>query len=174
MCRVTKLSLLKKPYESLVNGIFEFLNRNDQMAIEISGRVVNVLAPVTGQSKSGNGEWKKQEFVIETQSQYPKKVLFSLWGDKTEQINGLQAGDDVKVSFDPESREYNGRWYTDLRAWRVERGAAALAGNNQSARQDQGMNQDRDYNFNQERSAPQSGGFQQQGGGSSMNDDLPF
>jgi hypothetical protein len=141
------------------------------MAIEISGRVVNVLAPVTGQSKSGNGEWKKQEFVIETQSQYPKKVLFSLWGDKTEQINGLQAGDDVKVSFDPESREYNGRWYTDLRAWRVERGAAALGGN--AGAQDRTMNQDRDYNFNQERPAAQGGSTFTQGSGS-MNDDLPF
>ena len=149
------------------------------MAIEITGRVVNVLAPVTGQSKSGNGEWKKQEFVIETQSQYPKKVLFSLWGDKTEQINGLNPGDDVKVSFDPESREYNGRWYTDLRAWRVERGAAALAGNNSGAQQQGGMNQDREYNFNQERPAAtqQGGGFQSGStftGGGSMNDDLPF
>jgi hypothetical protein len=149
------------------------------MAIEITGRVVNVLAPVSGQSKSGNGEWKKQEFVIETQSQYPKKVLFSLWGDKTEQINGLQPGEDVKVSFDPESREYNGRWYTDLRAWRVERGAAAVAGSGgaQGAQQSGGFNQDREYNFNQERpAAPQSGGFQQGGyqGGGNMNDDLPF
>jgi len=149
------------------------------MAIEISGRVVNVLAPVTGQSKSGSGEWKKQEFIIETQSQYPKKVIFSLWGDKTEQINGLQPGEDVKISFDPESREYNGRWYTDLRAWKVERGAAALAGSTGGAQQQSGgMNQDREYNFNQERPAPpQSGGFQQGGGfqgGGSMNDDLPF
>jgi len=146
------------------------------MAVEITGRVVNVLAPVTGQSKSGSGEWKKQEFIIETQSQYPKKIIFSLWGDKTEQINGLQPGEDVKVSFDPESREYNGRWYTDLRAWKIERGAAAMStGGGQSAQQSSGggFNQERDYNFNQERpSAPQqTGGYQ---GGGNMNDDLPF
>jgi hypothetical protein len=101
-----------------------------------------------------------------------------LWGDKTEQINGLQPGEDVKISFDPESREYNGRWYTDLRAWKVERGAAAMSGGVSSGAQQGGMNQDREYNFNQERpAAPQGGGFQQSGGyqgGGNMNDDLPF
>src|SRR5687768_5680534 len=108
------------------------------MAMEITGRVVQVLQPVTGQSKSGSGEWRKQEFVIETQSQYPKKVMFSLWGDKTEQINGLNPGEDVKVSFDPESREYNGRWYTDLRAWKIERGAAAMSSGGGQSSQQQG------------------------------------
>lgn len=139
----------------------------------MTGRVVNVLAPVTGQGK--NGEWKKQEFVIETQDQFPKKVMFSLWGEKVDQINGLNPGDDIKVSFNPESREYNGRWYTDLRAWRIERGAAAMQqSGGQSFQQQGGMNQERPYNFNQERPAPQQQSSYAPPAGGTMNDDLPF
>lgn len=130
------------------------------MANEISGRIHQILQPVTGQGK--NGEWKKREFVIETQAQYPKKVMFSLWGDRTEQINSFQNGDQVKVSFDPESREYNGRWYTELRAWRVER---ATAGGDSNA-----FNQERPQNYNQEPPVAQANST----GGSTINDDLPF
>ena len=134
---------------------------------------MNVLAPVTGQGK--NGEWKKQEFVIETQDQFPKKVMFSLWGEKVDQINGLNPGDDIKVSFNPESREYNGRWYTDLRAWRIERGGAAMQQSGGQSYQQQGsMNQERPYNFNQERPAPQQQGSYAPPAGGTMNDDLPF
>jgi hypothetical protein len=72
----------------------------------------------TGQGKKG--PWKKQEFIIETQSQYPKKVCLSAWGDKVDQYN-LSVGDEVSVSVDLESREYNGRWYTEARAWKLEK-----------------------------------------------------
>ncbi|MDB4347339.1 DUF3127 domain-containing protein [Bacteroidia bacterium] len=89
---------------------------------EINGKINVIVDKVSGQSKNG-GEWQKQEFVIETDGQYPKKVCFSLWGDKINVLESLKPGDAVKVSFDPESREYNGRWYTDLRAWKIETGA---------------------------------------------------
>ncbi|RLD62420.1 MAG: hypothetical protein DRI95_13130, partial [Bacteroidetes bacterium] len=69
-----------------------------------------------------NGEWVKQEFVIETMDQYPKKACFSAWGDKTANIKQLLQGDEVTVSFNIESREYNERWYTDLRAWKIVKG----------------------------------------------------
>lgn len=75
------------------------------------------MPPVTGAGK--NGPWKKQEFLIETMDQYPKKVIFSVWGDKVD-FATLSAGQPVKVFFDVESREYNGKWYTDCRAWKVE------------------------------------------------------
>ncbi len=71
----------------------------------------------TGQGK--NGEWRKQDFVIETQAQYPKKVCISVWGDKIDQ-SSLKEGQDVTVSFDVESREFNGKWYTDVKAWKIE------------------------------------------------------
>ncbi|MDB5272295.1 MAG: hypothetical protein JWO58_662 [Chitinophagaceae bacterium] len=85
--------------------------------MELSGKIVQLLALQKGDGK--NGGWKKQEFVIETSGNYPKKVCFSLWGDKIDQ-SPLSEGTAVKVSFDVESREYNGKWYTDAKAWKVE------------------------------------------------------
>lgn len=88
------------------------------MAMEITGKVLQIMQAVTGEGK--NGSWKKQEFVIETLDQYPKKVILQVWGDKVSVLQSLKPGTEVKASFNPESREYNGRWYTDLRAWRVD------------------------------------------------------
>jgi hypothetical protein len=95
------------------------------MALEISGKIVEILEVKSGQS--ANGEWRKQEYVLETEAQYPKKVCFMAWGDKIDQFN-IQQGETVEVSIDLESREYNGRWYTDVKAWKVSRDDAT-AGN---------------------------------------------
>ena len=84
--------------------------------MEIAGTVVNVLPLQSGQGK--NGTWKKQEFVIETPGRYPKKVIMNLWGDKADEIK-VAVGDKITASINLESREYNGRWYTDVRAWKV-------------------------------------------------------
>ena len=91
------------------------------MAMELKGKVIQLLQPQTGMGKKG--QWKKQEFIVETQAQYPKKVCLSAWGDKIDQYN-LAVGDMVNVSVDLESREYNGRWYTEARAWKLEKGSA--------------------------------------------------
>jgi hypothetical protein len=93
-------------------------NKTEQGKMEVKGRVTQLLPPQSGMGKKG--PWKKQEFIIETQSQYPKKVCFSMWGDKIDQFN-LAAGDMVNVFVDLESREYNGRWYTEARAWKLEK-----------------------------------------------------
>jgi len=93
--------------------------------MEVKGRVTQLLPQQTGMGKKG--PWKKQEFILETQSQYPKKICFSIWGDKIDQYS-LAAGDMVNVHVDLESREYNGRWYTEARAWKIEKGAGASAG----------------------------------------------
>lgn len=94
--------------------------------MEIIGKVAHLLPLVTGQGR--NGEWRKQEFVIEIpDGQFPKKICFSLWGDKIDQA-ALSMNDTVKVMFDVESREYNGRWFTEAKAWRVEKqGAGSTA-----------------------------------------------
>ncbi len=89
------------------------------MSLEINGKVFKILQEVSGEGR--NGTWKKQEFVIETDDQYPKKVCMSTWGDKTDAVKNLAIGDDVKVSINVESREYNERWYTDVRAWKIEK-----------------------------------------------------
>ena len=86
--------------------------------MELKGRVIQLLPQQSGMGKKG--PWKKQEFILETQSQYPKKVCLSVWGDKVDQYN-LAIGDEVNVAVDLESREYNGRWYTEARAWKVEK-----------------------------------------------------
>lgn len=89
--------------------------------MEITGRIIAVLPERGGVSKTGN-EWKMQEYVLETHEQYPKKLCFNVFGaDKIAQFN-IQAGEELTVSFDINAREYNGRWYNDIRAWKVERG----------------------------------------------------
>ncbi len=97
--------------------------------MEISGKVINLLPLQTGQGKGGT--WKKQEFIMETPGQYPKKVCLSLWGEKADEIK-LSEGDQITASINIESREYNGRWYTDVRAWKVVKGAGG--GQTQSGR----------------------------------------
>jgi len=86
--------------------------------MEISGKIIELLTVKSGQS--ANGEWRKQEYVLETETEYPKKICFMAWGDKIDQFN-IQQGEKIAVSVDLESREYNGRWYTDVKAWKVSR-----------------------------------------------------
>ena len=88
------------------------------MALELEGTLIKVLPEQTGSSK--NGQWVKQDFVIETQEQYPKKACFSAWGDRANDLKQFALGDKLKLTFSVESREYNERWYTDLRAYRIE------------------------------------------------------
>lgn len=84
--------------------------------MDISGKIIQFLPAQTGQGK--NGPWKKQEFILETGDTYPKKICIAVWGDKID-LGSIKPGDTVDVSFDVESREYNGRWYTDVKAWKV-------------------------------------------------------
>jgi hypothetical protein len=96
------------------------------MENKIQGHIIAVMPETGGTGKTGN-PWKKQEFVLETKDNYPKKICFTIWGDKIDQY-GLQVGEFVTAFLDIESREYNGRWYTDLKAWKVEK-----SGENQPA-----------------------------------------
>lgn len=86
--------------------------------MEVKGRVAQLLPLTTGMGKKG--PWKKQEFILETPGQYPKKICLSIWGDKVDQYN-LAVGELISVAVDLESREYNGRWYTEARAWKIEK-----------------------------------------------------
>ncbi len=102
------------------------MHKIKNMALEISGKVVALLPEQTGSGK--NGAWVKQDFVIETSEQYPKKVCFSAWGDKAAVVKNLFMGVNVKVSFNAESREFNGKWYTDLRIWKIDSQSASVSG----------------------------------------------
>ena len=87
--------------------------------MEITGKIIQVLPEQGGVSKTSGKEWKLQAYVLETQEQYPKKVHFEMFGDDRIKSNQCNIDDIVTVSFDIESREFNGRWYTSIRAWRV-------------------------------------------------------
>ncbi len=93
--------------------------------MEITGKIITVLEARSGQSKTTGNMWMSQEYVIETSEQYPKRVCFNVFGeDKIRQFN-IQVGQELTVSFDINAREYQGRWYNDIRAWKVEPFVAA-------------------------------------------------
>lgn len=86
--------------------------------MEVTGKIISVLPLQQGTSKAGN-PWQSQSYVLETQEQYPRKVCFEVFGEQRIKDNSCKIDDLVTVSFDLESREFNGRWYTSVRAWKV-------------------------------------------------------
>ncbi|WP_255491387.1 MULTISPECIES: DUF3127 domain-containing protein [unclassified Dysgonomonas] len=94
----------------------------NKYAMQLTAKLIQVMPVQTGMGK--NGEWRKQNIILETDGTYPKKVCATVWGDKISDAV-LQIGNILDVSFDIESREYNGNWYTDVRAWKVEPAGAA-------------------------------------------------
>lgn len=91
--------------------------------MEVTGKVILALPEMSGTSKAGN-PWKKREYVLETQETYPRKIHFDFFGERADQYP-LNPGDVIKLSFDIESREYNGRWFTSIRGWKSEPATAA-------------------------------------------------
>lgn len=84
----------------------------------IRGKVIFVGQMIGGNRKSDGQAWKKQEFAIETEGQYPKKVAFSVMNDRIDKA-AIQMGQTLEIEVDAQSREYNGKWYTELTAWKV-------------------------------------------------------
>lgn len=106
----------------------------------MSGTVIAILQKQTGTNKAGN-TWEKQDFVIQTSGQYPKKLCFAVWGDKIGKFQ-IREGEEITVFFDVESREYMGKYYTDVKAWNVTKGsnsgsAAPTGGYSSSANMDE-------------------------------------
>ncbi len=96
------------------------------MALELKAKVIQINPEIQGNGK--NGVWRKQEVIVETGGQYPKKVCLTVWGDKIDQF-GLSVGAEHTFAIDVESREYNGRWYTDVKAYELKSGASNGGGN---------------------------------------------
>ncbi|HNY56058.1 MAG TPA: DUF3127 domain-containing protein [Chitinophagales bacterium] len=87
--------------------------------MELSGKVFKAMPVESGEGK--NGVWKKQQIIIEIDNgKYPKKVAVVFWGDLVNS-DAFAEGRDISVEFDVESREYNGKWYTDVKAWRINK-----------------------------------------------------
>ena len=89
--------------------------------MEVVGKIIQVLPEQSGVGKNGN-PWKVQPYVLETLDQYPRKVHFEVFGEDRIRMNPCAIDQLVTVSFDIESREFNGRWYTSIRAYRIVQG----------------------------------------------------
>lgn len=96
------------------------------MALEVEGKLTHLLERRSGVSANGTN-WTSQDFVIEIPGQYPQSAVFNVYGDRV-QLDQYQIGENIKVSFDIRGREYQGKWYNTLNAWKIERiGATAPA-----------------------------------------------
>ena len=89
--------------------------------MEVTGKIIQVLPPQDGVGRNGN-PWKLQAYVLETLDSFPKKVHFEVFGEDRIASNPCNVGEIVTVSFDIESREFNSRWYTSIRAYRIKQG----------------------------------------------------
>lgn len=84
--------------------------------MEIKGVIYKILELQSG--TGAKGDWTKQEVVIETEGQYPKKVCISAFNKVADSMDSLTEGMEVTAYVNPESREYNNRWYTELQCWK--------------------------------------------------------
>lgn len=87
------------------------------MNVELTGRITQILPLEQGVSKAGNS-WRKQVFILETQGQYPRKVAISLLNDNIDKY-AIQVGKVVTANLEIESREWTGKWYTEVKAWQI-------------------------------------------------------
>lgn len=88
------------------------------MDLKIEGTVSQVLEEQSGTGK--NGPWRKQDFILETPGEYSKPICITQWGEKIDEFD-VTEGDRLTAYIDIQSREYNGRWYTDVKAWKIEK-----------------------------------------------------
>lgn len=86
--------------------------------MEIIGKVVRLGTLIEG--TSARGPWRKQELIIETEEQYPRTVCLSCWTNQIDEIQQFAPGQTIKAQIDISSREFNGKWYTDVRVWRFD------------------------------------------------------
>ena len=102
------------------------------MELKVTGIVKELLPEQSGTSTKGF--WRKREFILETDGNYPKQICMVQWGDNIDSVK-IGVGEKVTASIDIASREHNSRWYTDVKAWKIEKEAAVpvAAGQKMSA-----------------------------------------
>ena len=89
--------------------------------MELAGKVIAILQPRDGVSKNTGNKWMVQSYVIETHDQYPKRMVFEVFGeDKIKQFN-IQIGEEINVSFDIDARQWQDKWFNQIRAWKIDR-----------------------------------------------------
>lgn len=90
--------------------------------MEISGRI-----KVLFDTQTFDSGFQKREFVLTTQEQYPQDIKFELTRDKINLVDGMNPGDELTVQFNIRGNEYNGRYFVNLQAWRVQKNAPGAA-----------------------------------------------
>ncbi|WP_018622049.1 DUF3127 domain-containing protein [Spirosoma luteum] len=108
--------------------------------MDIKGAFVKQLEQKTGQGK--NGPWIKREFVINTGGQYPKEVCIEAFNDKGDLVDGFVEGEEISVSYDLESREYNGRYYTAVKAYKISSATTGASSGGSAPRQQSAQKQE--------------------------------
>ncbi|MBN1340039.1 MAG: DUF3127 domain-containing protein [Bacteroidales bacterium] len=92
--------------------------------MEITGKIIEIHPEVQGEGK--NGPWKRQDFILETEDQFPRKVCISVWGNRID-LKSYQVNEKITASINIESREFNGKWFTSVKAWRLDKAGATGA-----------------------------------------------
>ena len=85
--------------------------------MKLTAKLIQLLPLQTGTGK--NGEWKKQDVIVETDGEYPKKVCISIWGEKINESQ-LIVGNTLIIDLNIESKEFSGKWYTEIKAWKID------------------------------------------------------
>ena len=93
--------------------------------MELTGKIIAEFNERGGVSNRTGNEWKAKSYVIEVPGDYPRKCVFDVFGVDRLQAFNIQIGETLTVFFDIDAHEYNGRWFNDIRAFRIDRGQAA-------------------------------------------------
>lgn len=136
--------------------------------MEITGKVVRLGGLTEG--TSARGPWRKQDLIIETDEQYPKTVCLTCWTNQIDEIQNMVPGQQIKAQIDISSREFNGKWYTDVRVWRFDPITATTP--TQPAQQP--MQQPAPQALHQTPPTSPANGPEEYFGPSDNGDDLPF
>ena len=89
--------------------------------MEQTGRIIEVMEPKSGKSSKTGNPWMIQEYVLEIPGQYPRRCMFSIYGEERIKQMNVQMGEDLTIQFDIDARQYNGRWYNDIKVYNVIR-----------------------------------------------------
>lgn len=95
------------------------------MDLQVQGTVEQILEEQSGESK--NGPWRKRDFILKTEGNYPKQICITQWGDNIDK-SSISEGEKITAFIDIQSREYKGNWYTDVKAWKIEKGTGGASG----------------------------------------------
>lgn len=90
--------------------------------MDLTGKIIAIMEARSGVSARTGNPWMMQEYVLEVPGQFPRRMVFNIFGEERIKQFSLQAGEEVTVQFDIDAREYNGRWFNDIRAYNIIRG----------------------------------------------------